>query len=182
MQAAEQSILSFFNPQLTLDGGSLTAGVWPMVSLTEVSAVASAYLLLVFVGRLVMADKPEVSGPWIKRMMIAYNAVQVVLCLYMAVEAVRQFILLDYRPLCNTPATQKAGESYTPTGMSNVLWVFYMSKVRAHFSLSGEESIRVVDFTTPWFGVCRSLTFAIPHLSYCARSTVSSGAHPLPWW
>ena len=31
--------------------------------------------------------------------MIAYNAVQVGLCCYMAAEASRQFFLLDYSPL-----------------------------------------------------------------------------------
>ena len=54
--------------------------------------------------------------------MILYNAVQVVLCAYMAGETVRQFFLLGYTPVCNNPVVLVPGKPFVPTGMSSVLW------------------------------------------------------------
>jgi hypothetical protein len=79
--------------------------------------------------RHVMRSRGPCEGPLLQIAMVTYNVVQVVLCMYMAAEASRQFYLLDYTLLCNNPRVVAETESFEPTGMSQILWVFYLSKV-----------------------------------------------------
>ena len=80
MEEAERRVVAFFNPELAALGGSGTAG-WPLVELRSALGVAFAYLLVVAGGRAAMEGRAALS---LKRPMIAYNAVQVGLCCYMA--------------------------------------------------------------------------------------------------
>ena len=129
---AEAQILTFLNPELAATGsGSLTAG-WLLVSLDAAVAVVAAYLVFVVVGSMVMRVLPPAGGPMLTALMMAYNCSQVGLCFYMCVETVRQYFLLGYRPVCNNELVLLPGRRFEPTGMSNVLWVFYLSKVSRH--------------------------------------------------
>jgi hypothetical protein len=53
----------------------------------------------------------------------------------MVVETIRQYWLLGYRPICNNELVLLPGEPFEPTGMSEVMWVFYASKVRGAAAL-----------------------------------------------
>jgi hypothetical protein len=178
----EDAVVAFFNPELVeSSGGSQTAGAWPLVSLPQAASVALVYLGLVAVGSRVMACRPAMCGAGIKRMMVVYNAVQVVLCLYMAGETVRQYWILGYRPLCNNPLVQVAGQPFDPTGMSDVLWVFYLSKVLPEATtLLGCGAGPGRKYLPRLIAVgCRCWTFVTLLSSCCARRIGSSGLTPL---
>ena len=128
-EAAELEVMRFMNPELELSGGSLTRG-WPLVSLREASLTVAAYLAFVVLGSAAMRRLPAPAGPILTSLMATYNATQVVLCFYMAAEAIRQYWALGYRPTCNNELVLVPGQPFEPTGMSEVLWVFYVSKVR----------------------------------------------------
>ena len=128
-EAAELEVMRFMNPELELSGGSLTRG-WPLVSLREASLTVAAYLAFVVLGSIVMRRLPAPDGPILTALMATYNITQVILCFYMAAEAIRQYWALGYRPTCNNELVLVPGQPFEPTGMSEVLWVFYVSKVR----------------------------------------------------
>ena len=52
----------------------------------------------------------------------------------------RQYILLEYVPVCNNARVLVPGQPFEPTGMSEVLWVFYMSKARRDTAAKAVES------------------------------------------
>ena len=81
------------------------------------------------VGSALMSGRDALDGPLLRLAMIAYNVVQVGLCGYMTAETAWQYVLLEYRPICNNELVLLPGQPFLPTGMSNVLWVFYLSKV-----------------------------------------------------
>lgn len=122
---AERALSGFFNPELER---SFTAG-WPLVSLAEALAVAALYLGCTLAGSALMSGRDALDGPLLRLAMIAYNVVQVGLCGYMTAETAWQYVLLEYRPICNNELVLLPGQPFLPTGMSNVLWVFYLSKV-----------------------------------------------------
>lgn len=128
-EAAEQEVLRFMNPELELSGGSLTRG-WALVSLREASLTVVAYLSFVAFGSASMRRRAALDGPVLTALMATYNATQVVLCLYMVLETIHQYWALGYRPTCNNALVLLPGEPFETTGMSDVLWVFYVSKVR----------------------------------------------------
>jgi hypothetical protein len=128
-EAVEQEVMRLLNPELELSGGSLTRG-WALVSLRSAALTVAAYLSFVVLGSAAMRRLPALEGPRLTALMVMYNATQVALCFYMAAETIRQYWLLGYRPICNNELVLLPGKPFEPTGMSEVLWVFYVSKVR----------------------------------------------------
>ena len=128
-EVAEHEVMRLLNPELELSGGSLTRG-WSLVSLRAATLTVAAYLSFVVLGSAAMRRLPALEGPRLTALMVMYNATQVALCFYMAAETIRQYWLLGYRPICNNELVLLLGKPFEPTGMSEVLWVFHVSKVR----------------------------------------------------
>ena len=121
----EPQLLEYFNPELEK---SFTLG-WPLVSLDDAATVVLVYIAATFFGSRFMRGRQPSSGPALRYSMIMYNAFQVVLCAYMAGETARQFWLLNYRPICNNALVLLPGKPFETTGMSDIMWIFYLSKV-----------------------------------------------------
>lgn len=114
------------------DGSSRTLNsptrTYPLVSFGTALAIATAYLLFVFVGSAVMKMFPEDFqkkgfAPQLYPVRFAYNVLQIVLCSYMAVEAV----LVAYREGYTIMPCVPFNAENPPMG--KVLWLFYISKI-----------------------------------------------------
>eukprot|EP01102_Stenamoeba_stenopodia_P007747 TRINITY_DN2182_c0_g1_i1.p1 TRINITY_DN2182_c0_g1~~TRINITY_DN2182_c0_g1_i1.p1 ORF type:complete len:333 (-),score=44.23 TRINITY_DN2182_c0_g1_i1:23-1021(-) len=109
------------------DGNKLATRVtasWPLTRLDHALALALGYLVFVLLGSTIMKNFKSLNfTSFIKSAQMLYNPTQVILCIYMIGETIRQaFIERDYKLVCN---------EYDPnsTGIASILWVFYVSKV-----------------------------------------------------
>jgi len=95
---------------------------WPLARADVMLLIAYGYLVLVFLGTLVMSRK-EMEPIKLPKLQMAYNAVQVVLCSYMCIEAARIAFVNGYTLWPCLPF------NVINPPMGAVLWLFYVSKV-----------------------------------------------------
>eukprot|EP00916_Digyalum_oweni_P018724 GHVL01031309.1.p1 GENE.GHVL01031309.1~~GHVL01031309.1.p1 ORF type:complete len:280 (+),score=29.02 GHVL01031309.1:67-906(+) len=128
-------IAYFFNPYLITPPFT---SKWLLCNFSSALIIAIIYILFVIILSNIMkilygskesGDLPQnkkLSAKFEKEPILlaasVYNLIQVVLCSYMVVAAVKEFIKEDYRPICNKFALEGSG-------MTHIVWMFYMSKI-----------------------------------------------------
>lgn len=101
---------------------------YPVTSFGTALAIAIGYLIFVFVGTAVMKSYSEEFqkkgfSEKLYPVRFAYNVVQIVLCSYMAVEAMLIAIREGYTLMPCQPL------NFENPPMAKVLWLFYISKI-----------------------------------------------------
>jgi len=96
-----------------------------MMNPFDVLLVCLSYLLVVFVGRIIMSRLPPLDGLPLKVIQIVHNLFLVILSAYMVAEAVNQaFVRNNYTVFGNSQQNTAQG-----AGMARIVWIFYASKV-----------------------------------------------------
>lgn len=108
------------------DGQDLPAPTqdWPGSRLGTALLIAGGYLLFVILGRVLMSQRAKGLAEELYPLRFGYNIVQVMLCSYMAIEA----LMIAYRQgYTILPCNKLIRDSTSP--VANVLWLFYLSKI-----------------------------------------------------
>jgi len=97
---------------------------WPGARLGTALLIAGGYLSFVLFGRVAMSMRSKGLAEELYPLRFGYNIVQVMLCSYMAIEAVMIAYRQGYTLVpCNTMVRD------TTAPIANVLWLFYVSKI-----------------------------------------------------
>jgi len=106
--------------QEALDAGNPHSKTMPLMNPFHAILVAIAYLLIIFLGRIVMKNRKRFD---LKYFSLLHNGFLILLSAYMCFESLRQAILGNYTLWGNGVDPSAKG-----IPMARVLWLFYFSK------------------------------------------------------